>query len=105
MGERTENVIEGTIGATIESLAATIHDRRSAPPDASYTAQLLNGPEDKLLKKIAEESSEVIMAAKDHDHDHLRYEAGDLLYHLLVVFERYDISLGEIAGELDARMK
>ena len=45
------------------------------------------------------------MAAKDDDHDHIRYEMGDLLYHLLVVAERYGITLDELAGELNARMK
>ena len=57
------------------------------------------------LKKLAEEASEIIMACKDDDHDHIRYEMGDLLYHLLVTAERYGISLPELAGELNARMK
>ena len=59
--------------------------------------------EDELLKKLAEEASEVIMACKDNDHDHIRYEAGDLIYHLLVTLERYGITLDELAGELNAR--
>ena len=77
-------------------------ERRS---ETSYTAKLLTEVEDELLKKLAEESSEVIMAAKDNDHDHIRYEMGDLLYHLLVTMERYGITLDELAGELNARMK
>ncbi len=47
----------------------------------------------------------MIMACKDDDHDHIRYEAGDLVYHLLVTLERYNVSLPELAGELNARMK
>lgn len=105
MGVRTANVVDGNIGETLESLAATIHGRRDASPETSYTARLLTDVEDELLKKIAEEASEVIMAAKDNDHDHLRYEAGDLVYHLLVVLERYGVTLDELAGELNARMK
>lgn len=105
MGVRTANVVPGNIGETLESLAATIHGRRDASPEQSYTARLLSDVEDELLKKIAEEASEVIMAAKDDDHDHLRYEAGDLVYHLLVVLERYGVTLDELAGELNARMK
>lgn len=105
MGVRTANVQDGNIGETLESLAATIHSRRDASPEESYTARLLTDVEDGLLKKIAEEASEVIMAAKDNDHDHLRYETGDLVYHLLVVLERYGVSLDELAGELNARMK
>ena len=103
MGERTEHVQPGDIGVTLNGLAAVIHARREAPPEQSYTAKLLQGKEDSLLKKLAEESSEVIMACKDRDHDHIRYEAADLVYHLLVTLERYGVSIEELAGELDAR--
>lgn len=105
MGVRTAHVEDGNIGKTIEGLAATIHGRRDASPETSYTAKLLQGEEDGLLKKVVEEAGEVIMACKDRDHDHIRYEAGDLVYHLLVVLERYGITIDELAGELNARMK
>lgn len=105
MGVRTANVQDGNIGETLTGLAEVIHGRREASPEQSYTASLLQGEEDELLKKIAEEASEVIMACKDNDHDHIRYEAGDLLYHLLVTLERYGVTLPELAGELDARRK
>lgn len=107
MGERTPNVKDGSIGETLTKLAATIADRAATgDPATSYTARLLE-PErgDKLLSKLAEESSEVIMACKDDDHDHIRYEMGDLLYHLLVVAQKYGVTLEELAGELDARMR
>ena len=107
MGVRTANVKDGNIGETLEGLAAVIHERAtSASPEESYTACLLT-PEkgDKLLSKLAEESSEIIMACKDEDHDHIRYEAGDLVYHLMVTLERYGVTLPELAGELDARRK
>ena len=103
MGERTENITPGNLGETIESLAAVIHARREASPAESYTARLLMAKEDTPLKKVAEEAVEVVMACKDNDHDHIRYEAADLIYHLLVVLERYGITLEELAGELDAR--
>lgn len=105
MGVRTANVQDGNIGETLTGLAEVIHGRREASSEQSYTARLLQGEEDELLKKIAEEASEVIMACKDDDHDHIRYEAGDLLYHLLVTLERYGVTLPELAGELDARRK
>ena len=105
MGVRTANVQPGNIGETLEGLAATIHARRDVSPQESYTARLLTDVEDELLKKLAEEASEIIMACKDRDHDHIRYEAGDLVYHLLVTLERYGISLDELAGGLNARMK
>ncbi len=103
MGERTANVQDGNIGETLTGLAATISGRCVASPEESYTARLLTGKEDSLLKKLAEEASEVIMACKDNDHDHIRYEAADLVYHLLVVLERYGVTLDELAGELNAR--
>lgn len=96
---------KGNIGVTLEVLAKTIKGRVNADPEVSYTAKLLQGPEDSLLKKIGEEGCEVVMAAKDDDHDHLRYEAGDLVYHLLVVLQRYGVSLAELADELNSRMK
>ncbi len=105
MGERTANVHDGDLGATLESLATTLHGRWDADPVESYTARLLQGKPDKLLSKLAEEAAEVIMACKDNDHDHIRYEAGDLVYHLLVTLERYGVTIDELAGELDARMK
>lgn len=105
MGERTANVHDGDIGQTIVSLAHTLSGRWNADPEQSYTARLLLGKEDKLLSKIAEEAAEVIMACKDKDHDHIRYEAGDLVYHLLVVLERYGVTIDELAGELNARMR
>ena len=105
MGERTANVRDANIGETLESLAATLHGRREADPAESYTARLLQGKPDKLLSKVAEEAAEVIMACKDEDHDHIRYEAADLVYHLLVTLERYDVTIDELAGELVARMR
>ena len=105
MGERTENVVNGDLGQTIAGLAEGIHGRRQASPESSYTARLLQGKEDGLLKKLAEEASEVIMACKDDDHDHIRYEAADLVYHLLVTLERYGVTTEELAGELDARRR
>ena len=103
MGERTANVQDGNIGETLTGLSGVIRGRRGASPEASYTARLLQGPEDALLKKVTEEATEVALACKDNDHDHIRYEAADLVYHLLVTLERYGVTIEELAGELDAR--
>jgi phosphoribosyl-ATP pyrophosphohydrolase len=94
-----------SLGSVVDSLWTTIQSRRDADPESSYTALLLSGHEDKLLKKIAEESGEVIMAAKDADADHLRYEAADLTYHLLVVLARYGLTPDDLAAELASRFK
>lgn len=101
------------IGLALEALASTIHERRTAGEE-SYTYRLLTGDLDTLLKKLVEEAHETTLAAKDvcacdeversAELDHLRYEAGDVLYHLLVLLERCDISLDEFAAEMNARM-
>jgi phosphoribosyl-ATP pyrophosphohydrolase len=90
---------------TVESLWATIESRRGTDPESSYTAKLLSGPEDKLLKKIGEEATEVVMAAKDADIDQIRYESADLFYHLLVVYARWGLTPDDLAEELAARFK
>lgn len=104
MGEITTGVCPGNLGQTLQILTQTIKERASADAAESYTARLLQGDLDQLLKKIGEESTELVMAVKDDNHDHIRYEAADLLYHLLVVMERTGVSPEDLAGELDARM-
>jgi phosphoribosyl-ATP pyrophosphohydrolase len=105
----TESILEHgakpEIGAVLTDLFNVIEQRRRDLPEGSYTTTLLSGPEDKLLKKIAEESGEVIMAAKDADADQLRYESADLVYHLLVVLSRWGLSPDDLAAELAARFK
>jgi len=94
-----------SLGAVLDDLYAVLESRKAEMPEGSYTSKLLGGPLDSLLKKIAEESGEVIMAAKDADRDHLRYEIGDLVYHLLVVMVREGLSPSDLAAELDGRRK
>ena len=93
------------IGRVVDELYAVIDARRDADPEESYTARLLTGHEDKLLKKIGEEATEVVMAAKDHDRDQVRYEAADLLYHLLVVMAREGVTPADLAAELATRRR
>ena len=96
---------ESTLGAVIDELWTVIDSRRDADPESSYTARLLGGEEDQLLKKIAEEAGEVIMAAKDGDKEHLRYEVGDVVYHLLVVMARWGLTPDDLAEELASRRR
>ena len=105
MGERTENVKDAELGTTLNQLVDIIKSRRLADKEQSYTARLLTGREDLLYKKIIEEATELILALKDSDHDHIRYEAADLIYHIFVAFERSGITAEELAGELKARME
>lgn len=93
------------IGSVLDELFAVIEARKTESPEDSYTAKLLSGPADKLLKKIGEESTEVVIAAVTHDRDQLRYEAGDLLYHLMVVLAREGLTLDDLAAELSGRRR
>lgn len=107
------------IGKSFEVLADTI-EARSHAGEESYTYRLLTGTLDTVLKKLTEEAGEVALAAKeaemldiytDNDNaydralDHLRYEAGDVVYHLLVVLARFGISIDELAAEMNTRMR
>jgi phosphoribosyl-ATP pyrophosphohydrolase len=92
-----------TLGGTVDELTNIIAKRSAADPEKSYTAKLFQGDLDYLLKKVGEEATEVVMAAKDLDPDHLRYEAVDLLYHLLVTCERLGVSPEDLAREIRGR--
>jgi phosphoribosyl-ATP pyrophosphohydrolase/phosphoribosyl-AMP cyclohydrolase len=91
------------LGDVLTDLTAVLEQRKRDLPEGSYTTKLLSGPQDKLLKKIAEESGEVIIAARDHDLEQTRYEAADLLYHLLVVLVREGVPIEDLASELSGR--
>ena len=93
------------IGAVLEELFGVLEARKRDLPEGSYTTTLLTGPQDKLLKKIAEEAGEVIIAANNHDTAQTTYEIADLVYHLLVVMVREGIPLGDLAAELDGRRR
>jgi phosphoribosyl-ATP pyrophosphohydrolase len=93
------------IGAVLADVYQVLEQRKRDLPEDSYTAKLLMGPQDKLLKKIGEESSELIIAARDGDAKQIRYELGDLLYHMLVVMVREGVTLEDVAGELAERRR
>jgi len=88
----------------IAALWRVFDERKSNPSDSSYTCKLLKN-RNLLLKKIAEESSEVMIAAKDKSRKELVYEAGDLMYHLMVLLYDEGISMDEIHAELEGRRK
>ena len=88
----------------IAALWRVFDERKANPSDSSYTCKLFKN-RNLLLKKIAEESSEVIIAAKDKSRKELVYEAGDLMYHLMVLLYDEGISMDEIHAELEGRRK
>ncbi|MCL2680160.1 MAG: phosphoribosyl-ATP diphosphatase [Coriobacteriia bacterium] len=92
-----------SLGITLDELMDIIKQRSRSAPDSSYTAAMLAGDVDALLKKIGEEATEVVMAAKDEDRAQLCYEAVDLLYHLLVTCERFEVTADDLAAEIRGR--
>ena len=89
-----------SLGATLEELYALIENRRQERPEGSYTTYLFEQGMDKILKKIGEEASETIIAAKNEDAPAFVAEVSDLLYHLLVLLVERGVKLDEVKAEL-----
>ena len=86
-----------------EGLYRLIQGRKTDPKEGSYTTYLFEKGLDKILKKVGEECTEVIIAAKDRDHKETVYELADLAYHVLVLMVEAGISLDEVRAELAGR--
>lgn len=80
-----------------------ILERKNNPSSESYTASLMQKGLDKILKKIGEESAEVIIAAKGGAREEVVYETADVLFHLLVLLGHMDIDVQEVFAELRRR--
>ena len=87
----------------LERLTATIEVRKNAAPDASYVAKLFSKGEDAILKKIGEEATEVVLAAKGGDKPHLVYETADLWFHCLVLLSKHGLNADDVLNELARR--
>jgi phosphoribosyl-ATP pyrophosphohydrolase/phosphoribosyl-AMP cyclohydrolase len=87
------------------ALARTIESRKTDAPEGSYTAKLFAGGVDRIGKKIGEEATEVVIAAKNADRGELVWETSDLLYHTLVMLAERNVSLDEIGAELARRAR
>jgi phosphoribosyl-ATP pyrophosphohydrolase len=90
-------------GDTLAHLARVIEARRGADPDKSYVARLLFKGEDAILKKIGEEATELVMAAKDGAPERIVAETADLWFHCLVLLEHYKLSPADVLAELVRR--
>ena len=77
--------------------------RKEDPVEGSYTSYLFKEGKEKILKKIGEESSEVIIAAMNDDKGEVIYESADLAYHMMVLLIEQGVSLAEITEELARR--
>ena len=89
----------------LETLFATILDRKANPRAGSYTARLLDAGEDEILKKVGEEAMEVILAAKGQGDERVVSEVADLFYHLLVLLASRDLTLADVEAELVRRRR
>jgi phosphoribosyl-ATP pyrophosphohydrolase/phosphoribosyl-AMP cyclohydrolase len=87
----------------LATLAKTIESRVSADPATSYVAALLAGGEDAVLKKIGEEATETVLAAKEGDPARITHEVADLWFHCLVLLARHKLSPDDVLAELGRR--
>src|SRR5699024_12882478 len=86
----------------------SLHDalpiyRRNNPVEGAYTTYLFREGIDKVLKKVGEETSEVIIGAKNNDKEEIKWEIADLIYHTLVLMNMTDVSIGDIKEVLYER--
>jgi len=89
----------------LKELYSLLRERKRNPKEGSYTNYLFDKGLDKILKKVGEETSEVIIGAKNKNKEELVYEISDLVYHLLVLMVNENISIKDIKDELSQRRK
>ncbi len=102
--QENNDIIEECDSATIlQEVYDVIVDRTINPKEGSYTNYLFTKGIDKILKKVGEETAEVIIAAKNNSKDEIRYEVSDLMYHLMVLLVERGLKLEDIYKELKGR--
>ena len=88
---------------TLSAVYRVICDRLANPVETSYTCQLIAGGDNKILKKIGEESAEVVMACKDDQPEEIASEVADLLYHTLVALAYHKVDIRDVYRQLQSR--
>lgn len=86
-----------------DEVYATIMDRKENPKEGSYTNYLFDKGIDKVLKKVGEEATEIVIAAKNPDKEEIKYEIADFLYHVMVLMAQKDVTWEDITEELSNR--
>ncbi len=102
-GNGEAGISSEAFGGILESVLRTIRDRRANPQAGSYTTKLFEGGHDKILKKVAEEAGEVLIAAKGGKKEEIVHEVADLFFHALMVLGYHEVSLQDIYQELGKR--
>jgi phosphoribosyl-ATP pyrophosphohydrolase len=87
----------------LQAVYAVIQERKANPSDSSYTASLMQKGIDKILKKLGEEATEVVIAGKGGKREEIVYETADLFFHALVLLGFYDIPPEDVYAELRRR--
>ncbi|MEY4685838.1 MAG: hypothetical protein RLZ25_2297 [Pseudomonadota bacterium] len=87
----------------LAELGQVLEARKAESPDASYVAKLYAKGLDAILKKIGEEATETVMAAKDGDPDKIIYEVADLWFHSMVLLAHQGLSSDQVLAELERR--
>ena len=88
---------------TLNQLAQVLEQRKTAAADSSYVASLYHKGLDAILKKIGEEATETVMAAKDGEKDKIVYETADLWFHSMVLLAHQGLGPQDVLKELDRR--
>ena len=88
---------------TLRQLAEVLEERKSAAPDSSYVASLYHKGLDAILKKIGEEATETVMAAKDGEKEKIVYETADLWFHSMVLLAHAGLGPEDVLKELERR--
>jgi len=91
------------VSEILQQLADVLEARKGAEPDSSYVASLYSKGLDAILKKVGEEATETVMAAKDGDADKIVYEVADLWFHTLVLLAQQGLSPQQVLDELSRR--
>ncbi|MDD5179972.1 MAG: phosphoribosyl-ATP diphosphatase [Gallionellaceae bacterium] len=87
----------------LQRLTETVEARKHAAPESSYVAKLFSKGEDAILKKVGEEATEVLLAAKGGDKTHLVYETADLWFHCMVLLAQHGLKAEDVLNELARR--
>lgn len=87
----------------LKRLTQTIASRQGAAAETSYVAKLFSKGEDAILKKVGEEATEVVLAAKNGDKENIVYETADLLFHCMVLLQQHGLTMDDVLKELARR--
>ncbi len=90
---------------TLEELYKIIISRQKELPEDSYIASLFKGDQDRIIQKVGEEATEVVIAAKNPNKKRLISETADLLFHTLIMLASRDVTLDEVMSELEERKR